>query len=192
MEVRAQGDKRFIPAEQRWRGWHEDYFTCCWRHIQRCYWSSDTFPGHGCPRPGSQTLFKHLVHHRQSERGPSRNPATSNLSIFSPERAHALSAFHALSGTDNTGCFFVKGKPTCWKAFMEAYDEITDGLSQLEEKEQFPLTTQWLWSRSWGASSTYPKQRLLQWVKWDGAYFERNKLNQKGFHHPRQLCDKPS
>ena len=36
-----------------------------------------------------------------------------------PERAAALSAFHALSGADNTGCFSGKGKATCWKAFME-------------------------------------------------------------------------
>ena len=48
-----------------------------------------------------------------------------------PERAAALPAFHALSGADNTGCFSGKGKATCWKAFMEADDEITDCLSQL-------------------------------------------------------------
>lgn len=48
-----------------------------------------------------------------------------------PERAAALPAFHALSGADNAGCFSGKGKATCWKAFMEADDEITDCLSQL-------------------------------------------------------------
>ena len=30
------------------------------------------------------------------------------------ERVTALLAFRALSGTDNTGCFSVKGKTTCW------------------------------------------------------------------------------
>ena len=53
-----------------------------------------------------------------------------------PERAATLPAFHALSGADDTGCFFSgKGKATCWKAFMEADDEITDCLSQLERRE---------------------------------------------------------
>lgn len=47
------------------------------------------------------------------------------------ERAAALPAFHALSGANNTGCFSGKGKATCWKAFVEADNEITDCLAQL-------------------------------------------------------------
>lgn len=37
-----------------------------------------------------------------------------------------LLVFYVLSGVDNVGCFFGKGKVICWKVFMEVDDEIID------------------------------------------------------------------
>ena len=45
-----------------------------------------------------------------------------------PAKAAALPSFHALSGADNTGCFSGKGK-ACWKAFIEAEEEVIRSLS---------------------------------------------------------------
>ena len=55
-----------------------------------------------------------------------------------PERAAALQAFHMLIGVENNGCFSGKGKATCWKAFMEANNKITDCLSQLRRTASIP------------------------------------------------------
>ena len=46
-------------------------------------------------------------------------------------KAAAFPAFHALSGAGNTGCFSGKGKASCWKAFMEAEEEVIRKLSDL-------------------------------------------------------------
>ncbi|KAK3708724.1 hypothetical protein QZH41_004431 [Actinostola sp. cb2023] len=48
-----------------------------------------------------------------------------------PSKTAALPAFHALSGADNTGCFYGKGKVACWNAFMEADEYIICALSSL-------------------------------------------------------------
>ena len=55
-----------------------------------------------------------------------------------PEKATALSAFHAFSGADNTGCFAGKGKSSCWGAFMEADREIINDLSGLGGASAIP------------------------------------------------------
>ena len=47
-----------------------------------------------------------------------------------PAKAAALPAFHALRGADNTGCFSGRGK-ACWKAFIEAGEEVIKSLSDL-------------------------------------------------------------
>ena len=47
-----------------------------------------------------------------------------------PAKAAALPAFHALRGADNTGCFSGRGK-ACWKAFIEAGEEVIKSLPDL-------------------------------------------------------------
>ena len=46
-------------------------------------------------------------------------------------RAAALWGFHAFSGADNTGCFFGKGKPSCWKVFERADNNILHAFASL-------------------------------------------------------------
>ena len=46
-------------------------------------------------------------------------------------RAAALLGFHAFSGADNTGCFFGKGKPSCWKVFEQADNSILHAFASL-------------------------------------------------------------
>ena len=195
MEIRVHGDKRkfFIPAKQPWRGWHEDYFACCWRHIKRCDWSSDIFSRHGCLRPGSKTLFKplqeHLVHLRDREE-PSRNPASSNLSSFRP-RESGCSA--SLKWSRQHWLFFRKRQGNMLESFHRCW--WWNHRLSFSARENI-INSQWrhmaLIEKLVFSSSTYPKQRCLQWAKWDGGYLERNKLSQKGFPQPRQLYDKPS
>jgi len=45
-----------------------------------------------------------------------------------PDRAKALPGLHAFSGTDNTGQFARIGKPTWFKLFMEAKDDVIEAL----------------------------------------------------------------
>jgi hypothetical protein len=46
-------------------------------------------------------------------------------------KSAALPAFHAITGTDVTGRFAGKGKPTCWKAFDELDDATLSAIAQL-------------------------------------------------------------
>lgn len=48
-----------------------------------------------------------------------------------PARTAALPAFHAWSGADIIGSFAGKGKPACWKAFLEADKDSVDALADL-------------------------------------------------------------
>ena len=48
-----------------------------------------------------------------------------------PTKTAALSAFHALTGADNTDSFSNKGKLTCWSIFNEAREDVIHILSQL-------------------------------------------------------------
>jgi len=45
-----------------------------------------------------------------------------------PDRAKALPGLHAFSGADNTGRFARIGKPTWFKLFMEAEDDVIEAL----------------------------------------------------------------
>ena len=47
------------------------------------------------------------------------------------ERAAALPGFHALTGCDTTGHIQGKGKPTCFKSFMKASDDVIHALAEL-------------------------------------------------------------
>ena len=46
-------------------------------------------------------------------------------------RTAALPAFHALSGADNTGCFSGHAKPLCWKAFLNADEDVVGEMAKL-------------------------------------------------------------
>ena len=48
-----------------------------------------------------------------------------------PERAAALPGFHALTACDTTGHIQGKGKPTCFKSFMKASDDVIHALAGL-------------------------------------------------------------
>ena len=48
-----------------------------------------------------------------------------------PDRAKALPGLHAFSGADNTGRFARIGKPTWFKLFMEAEDDVIESLCML-------------------------------------------------------------
>jgi len=48
-----------------------------------------------------------------------------------PNRAQALPGLHALSGADNTGRFARIGKPTWFKLFMEAEEDVIEALCTL-------------------------------------------------------------
>jgi len=50
-------------------------------------------------------------------------------------KAAALSAFHALSGADNTGSFSGKGKLACWKVFNRAGEDVIIALTNLGTTE---------------------------------------------------------
>jgi len=45
-----------------------------------------------------------------------------------PNRAKALPGLHAFSGADNIGRFARIGKPTCFKLFVEAEDDVIEAL----------------------------------------------------------------
>lgn len=53
----------------------------------------------------------------------------------------ALPGFHAWSGADNTGSFAGKGKLTCWKAFLNADEEIVTALADLGTTAHPPPST---------------------------------------------------
>ena len=80
-----------------------------------------------------KSLQKHLIvtgihqNHRKIELQPT-------FHALGPAKAAALPAFHALSGADKTGCFSGKWKAPCWKAFIEAEEEVIRGLSVLSDE----------------------------------------------------------
>jgi len=51
-----------------------------------------------------------------------------------PERAKALPGLHAFSGADNIGRFARIGKPTWFKLFMEAKDDVIEALWTLSDE----------------------------------------------------------
>jgi len=55
--------------------------------------------------------------------------------LGSAKRA-ALTAFHALTKTDNTDSISAKGKPTCWNEFEEANELILRVLANLDKDEK--------------------------------------------------------
>ena len=61
-----------------------------------------------------------------------------------PDRAKALPGLHAFSGADNTGRFARIGKPTWFKLFAEAEDDVIEALCTLcddaDMSEDFQLT----------------------------------------------------
>lgn len=83
-------------------------------------------------------MQEHLVHRRDKEE-PSRNPASSNLSSFKPSESGCSTRLLRVKWSRQHWLFFSgKGKATCWKAFMEADDEVTDCLSQLGRTASIP------------------------------------------------------
>ena len=60
----------------------------------------------------------------------------SIAAAIGPARTVALPGFHAWSGADVTGSFVGKGKPKCWKAFLEAEDDCITVLSNLGTTKQ--------------------------------------------------------
>ena len=48
-----------------------------------------------------------------------------------PDRAKALPGLHSFTGADNTGWFSQIGKPTSFKLFMEAEDDVIEALCML-------------------------------------------------------------
>ena len=111
-----------------------------------------------------------------------------------PERAAALPAFHALSGADNTHCFFFfrNVNATCWKAFMEADDEIIDCLSQLGGTASIPSDDAMALIEKLMCQLYLPKTEMssVSEVRW--WLFRKNKLSQNDFPQSRQLYEKPS
>jgi len=51
-----------------------------------------------------------------------------------PERAKVLPGLHAFSGADNIGRFARIGKPTWFKLFMEAKDDVIEALWTLSDE----------------------------------------------------------
>ena len=74
-----------------------------------------------------KSLQKHLICHRHRSES-SQIKLQPIFHALGPAKAAALPSFHALSGADNTGCFSGKGK-ACWKAFIEAEEEVIRSLS---------------------------------------------------------------
>ena len=53
-----------------------------------------------------------------------------------PERAESLPAFHAFSGSDNTGCFSSIGKATWLKIYLKTDDTFLQALRLLSQTSQ--------------------------------------------------------
>ena len=78
--------------------------------------------------------------HREIKMGPI-------VQALGPTRTTALPAFHAFIGADNTGSFPGKGKLGCWKAFLEADEEVLAAMARLgttKASKKYPLYSDYM------------------------------------------------
>ena len=90
---------------------------------------------HGCT--DTDVLVLIIANYDQLPKNTSISMALSVQQIeplwaaLGPDRAKALPGLHAFSGADNTGRFARTGKPTWFKLFMEAEDDVIEALYML-------------------------------------------------------------
>ena len=64
-------------------------------------------------------------------------------SLLGVKRSNAIIGFHVMTGCDENGKFAGRSKETCYKKFLEADDEILNGLASLGSGEAFPSIEVW-------------------------------------------------
>ena len=68
-------------------------------------------------------------------------PLGSIVCSLGPAKTAALPGFHSWSGADVTGSFAGKRELACWKAFVNADEDVTEALIDLGTAHQpFPRT----------------------------------------------------